>query len=166
MTEAVPPVVSGILPDSHAEEVRTYRGNLPHWRVAGAAYLVTWRLWSHQESLEGAERAQVVSALLFFQQQRYFLHAYVVMDDHVHVIVQPFDGVRLERIIQSWKSFTSKSLIRQSARTAPIWQDEYFDRVIRDEHELLEKIHYVLDNPYPYRRWGEIAAYEWAGVGN
>jgi len=105
-----------------------------------------------------------VSALLFFHQQRYCIHAYVVMDDHVHVIVQPFDGVRLERIVQSWKSFTSKSLMRQSERVAPIWQDEYFDRAIRDERELLEKIHYVLDNPY--RRWGEIAAYEWAGVGN
>jgi len=163
VTEAISPVVSGILPDSHAEEARTYRRNLPHWRVAGAAYLVTWRLWSHQEPLEGAERAQVVSALQFFHQQRYCLHAYVVMDDHVHVIVQPSDGVRLERIIQSWKSFTSKLLIRQSARVAPIWQDEYSDRVIRDEHELLKKIRYVLDNPY--RRWGGIAAYEWAGGG-
>jgi putative transposase len=92
-------MVSGILPDSPGGELRSYRRNLPHWRIDGATYLVTWRLWSTQEPLRGEERALDVSALLFFHQQRYCIHAYVVMEDHIHVIVQPFDGVKLERVI-------------------------------------------------------------------
>ena len=156
-------VVSGVSPDSGSSEVRTYHGRLPHWRIEGATYLVTWRLWNTQAILSNDERSLVLSALRFFHGQRYDLCAFVVMDNHVHLVVQPHEGQKLERIVQSWKSFTAKALIRSSGRSAPVWQDEYYDRVIRDERELLEKVNYVLDNPF--RRWEGISEYEWVGTG-
>jgi putative transposase len=85
------------------------------------------------------------------------------MDDHVHVIVRPASEFALESIVQSWKTFASKTLVRTMDRQTPIWQSEYYDRILRDQPELDEKIAYVLDNPF--RRWLDIKEYEWAGTG-
>lgn len=40
-------------------------------------------------------------------------------------------------------------------------QDEYFDRIVRDEAELLEKAQYIINNPF--KVWPEIEEYPWVG---
>ena len=40
-----------------------------------------------------------------------------------------------------------------------IWQDEYFDRIIRREEEFYETAKYILSNPY--KRW-QVEEYPWA----
>src|SRR5213594_2409975 len=50
----------------------------------------------------------VANALKFFNAQRYELRAWVVMPNHVHVVVWPMPGHTLSEILHSWKSFTSK----------------------------------------------------------
>jgi len=47
-------------------------------------------------------------------------------------------------------------------RKGSIWLQEGFDRIIRDENELMEKCEYVLTNPI--RRWPEVRDYKWAGM--
>jgi hypothetical protein len=42
-----------------------------------------------------------------------------------------------------------------------VWQFEYFDRIVRDEDELLQKLRYILGNPW--KRWPGIEGYEWVG---
>jgi hypothetical protein len=86
------------------------------------------------------------------------------MDDHVHVVVHPLSTWRLDQIVHSWKSFTSHLWVRKTGRTSPVWQDESFDRVIRDENELMRTAEYVLDNPF--RRWNDTESYPWAGTGS
>jgi REP element-mobilizing transposase RayT len=89
--------------------VRKYRRQLPHWRMEDAVYLVGWRLSKYQEPLQDAERSVVANAIRFFDGQRYALYSFVVMDDHVHVVIRPRARVQPERIIHSWKSFTASS---------------------------------------------------------
>ena len=139
-------------------DLKVYRRKLPHWRLRGSMYFVTWRLRCDQGVLAPEEREVVFAALRHFDGERYELPAYVVMDDHVHVLVRPLGDVRLERIVHSWKSYTSH-VLRPGSRG--LWQQEYFDRIVRDEPELLEKARYILDNPT--RRWPEITDYKWVG---
>jgi hypothetical protein len=61
-------------------EIYVYRRNLPHWRLAGATYFVTWRLAGGQSELSAEERSLVTRCLRHFDQKRYDLLAYVVMD--------------------------------------------------------------------------------------
>jgi REP element-mobilizing transposase RayT len=92
-------------------------------------------------------------AMRHFDDRRYELGCYVVMPNHVHVIVRPFEGTTPERILQSWKRFTSRQI--QRSRTdfksvlprGALWQDESFDRIIRDEEHLYRAIQYVGSNP-------------------
>ena len=137
-----------------------YRHRLPHIRVDGAVYFVTWRVGLGQAELSKAERDCVADALYHFQDVRYRLHAYVVMDDHVHDLVEPLAGNRLEAIIRSWKSFTANRMQREFGRIGAVWQDEYFDRAVRDDIEYDQKRNYILNNPF--KRWPEIEAYRWS----
>jgi REP element-mobilizing transposase RayT len=101
----------------------------------------------------------VFTALRFFDGDRYALEAAVAMDDHAHAVLIPHPDHKLEEILHSWKSFTSKWLIRTSGRHSPVWQEEYLDRIARDEDEVKEKIAYTMRNPW--KRWPKLTSYEW-----
>ena len=141
---------------------RSYRRCLPHWRMEGAYYFVTWRLRREQPELQPAERELVLGALRFHHGTKYSLHAAVVMDDHVHVLLTPLGTQRLEEIVRAWKSFTSREMARGFRPPGSTWLPEYFDRIIRDEAELAEKLRYIRDNPR--KRWPELEEYPWLWV--
>ncbi|MDP2344311.1 MAG: transposase [Deltaproteobacteria bacterium] len=143
------------------ERATVYRHRLPHWRVHKAAYFVTWRLHSLQRDLAPAERTAVLNAIKYFEGERYDLIAYVVMNDHVHVLFSPVESRRVQDLIHTWKSFTANALQR-TGRVGSVWQDEYFDRVMRNDEELLEKANYIVANPW--KRWPDGADYEWVGI--
>jgi REP element-mobilizing transposase RayT len=136
-----------------------YRHRLPHARVHGALYFVTWRLRAELGDLTDEERDLVAASLRHFDGRRYALHAYVVMNDHVHTIVEPHADFRLEDILHSWKSFTAKGIAQLRRRFGAVWQDEYFDRVLRDDAEYQQKNDYILHNPF--RRWPGLETYRW-----
>ncbi len=92
------------------------------------------------------------------------------MDDHVHVLVQPLGDFALGDILHSWKSYTGSLLQKGRGRKGSIWQDEYFDRIVRPtgagrlchRPECLEKAQYILNNPQ--KRWPQVEDYPWVGV--
>lgn len=135
---------------------------MPHWRLAGSVYFVTWRLASSQARLNDEERRVTMSAIRHFDGSRYELYACVVMDDHVHVLIKPLESYRLQQLVHSWKSFTGHKFRQDYGRKAPIWQEEYFDRIVRDEKEFLDKAQYILNNPL--KRWPEVEDYPWVWV--
>lgn len=144
--------------------IEKYRRNLPHWRMDGATYFVTWRLHQNQSLLQPLERTLVQESILYFNDIRYNLHAYVVMDDHVHVLLTPSLDWNLTSITHSWKSFTANQMQRDFRREGSIWQKESFDRIIRNEEEYIQKGNYILNNPFA--RWPDIESYKWVGIGD
>jgi putative transposase len=144
-------------------DLTIYRRKLPHWRLDGSTYFVTWRLFGPLLPLKPEEKTLVVEAIKHFADERYDLLAYVVMDDHVHVIIVPLEEFSLQAIVHSWKSFTANRLQRDSGRYGRIWQRKYLDRIIRNEADLLEKVNYILGNPV--KRWPDIQEYPWLWCG-
>ena len=78
-----------------------YERNLPHWRLTGATYFVTWRLHSTQADLTPTERDLVAEAIRHFEGVRHTNFAWVVMNDHAHVLLMPAKDVVLEAILHS-----------------------------------------------------------------
>jgi putative transposase len=100
--------------------------------------------------LRGSEpRGEVTHALHFLDGSRYELGAYIVMPNHVHAIVRPLepDSNALESILQSRKRHTARRINRLLAQTGTFWQEESFDRIIRDEEHLWRCIQYIGRNP-------------------
>ena len=200
-----------------------YRRNLPHWRLTGATYFVTFRLadsipeavarrweagraawdqehgldpaWavSHPERLHqalqaisladwtafqrdqqrkflmeldqchgscvlDAAHAHVSEALRHFHGQRVWTGDFVVMPNHVHVLVQPFPGVVLEEWLYSVKRYSATRILQDAAlaerlrlRSGHLWQTESFDRVVRESSELARTRRYIAKNPAKLR---------------
>ena len=92
-------------------------------------------------------RAAIVSdALRHFDGRRYDLSSLVCMPNHVHVTVSPLPEQSLETILQSWKCFTARAINKQLGRSGSVWQEGYFDRIVRDTPHLRRIVKYVLNN--------------------
>ena len=75
------------------------------------------------------------------------LVAMVVMPDHVHLIIKPLKVYDLSRIMKGIKGASARLINGIRNSTGNVWQDESFDRIVRDLKELHEKINYMYINP-------------------
>jgi len=92
--------------------------------------------------------AEIMSqTLLCFDGQRYKLHAWTVMPNHVHALLTPRSGESLSEILHSWKSFTANKANKVLGRTGTFWQREYFDRFVRDKEHFASAFVYIENNP-------------------
>lgn len=92
-------------------------------------------------------RALVEENLRHFDGDRYILDEFVLMPNHVHVIVKPLGDYKLSHILHSWKSYTSKQIIKQTGAPAPIWMNESFDHIVRSWEQLQHFRTYIRNNP-------------------
>jgi len=99
-------------------------------------------LLSHPAVAELVERS-----LLHFDIDRYKLHAWSIMPNHVHVLVTPVPGQTLSAITHSWKSFSAKKANALLCRGGTFWAPEYFDRAIRDAAHYQNALGYIAMNP-------------------
>jgi REP element-mobilizing transposase RayT len=140
-------------------QFESYFRHLPHWQTSAAIYFITWRIAKSIPKLTPDERSAVAGALEFFHEDRYYLLGYVVMDDHVHVLVRLSANMSLPKVIHTWKSYTANRLQRVSYRSGSVWQQEHFDRIVRDAEELRNAAVYIQDNAAS--RWPECVDYPW-----
>lgn len=98
--------------------------------------------------LRSPENAAIVEqSLCHFDGVHYFLLAWCIMPNHVHVLVETLNKRSLAGILHAWKSYSAKQINQQAGRTGTLWQREYFDRYIRDDRHLLAAIDYIHHNP-------------------
>jgi REP element-mobilizing transposase RayT len=99
-------------------------------------------------ALAKSEIGEVIeNALLHFDAERYRLHAWCVMPNHVHVLVTPLGAEALSAIVHSWKSFTAKKANALLGQKGTFWATEYFDRAIRDDAHFSNAVEYFAMNP-------------------
>jgi REP element-mobilizing transposase RayT len=89
----------------------------------------------------------VQRALLFHDQAKYRLSAWVIMPNHVHLLCTPLSGHSLADIMHSIKSFTSSEANKILNRKGRFWQKEYFDRYIRNARQFFRTVTYIENNP-------------------
>ncbi len=89
----------------------------------------------------------VADALRHFDGERYELASFVVMPNHVHVLFRPLGGHALPEIVKSWKGFTAREINKRIGKLGALWQEEYWDRLIRNERHFFKVAEYVRDNP-------------------
>jgi len=150
---------------------------LPHFDCIGSPTFITWRLHDSlppnrpfpratasgrvfltmDRLLDTAVRgplylrqpeiaARVVEAIHYRDPGHYHLHNFVVMPNHVHVLITP--RVPLSEFMQSLKRFTAREGNRFLGLTGqPFWQDESYDRLVRDEREFTRIARSIEMNP-------------------
>jgi putative transposase len=127
------------------------RRNLPHWQEPGRVYFITWRC-KDDRVLAPEERQITMEALRHWDSQKWTLYAAVVLPDHVHVLAQPLmrdigGAFDLGEILHSIKRFSARKINQANRIQGSLWQDERYDRIVRDDAEFLEKWDYIRNNP-------------------
>ena len=110
---------------------------------------------------------------------RFRLHRYVILPNHVHLLIEPLEvegaeGARhaLRRITQGLKGYTAYHANRILGRRGTFWQDESYDHWVRDGKEYDRIVEYIDLNPPQARlcerpaQWPWSSAEEEAGPGN
>ena len=92
-------------------------------------------------------RKIVADAVTFFEDARYLLREWVVMPNHIHVVVAPLPGYELSKIVHSWKSYTANEINRQLGQRGALWQRESFDHIVRGPDPLERIERYIHANP-------------------
>lgn len=135
--DAIERIQAGIdhLPESEQSNAR--RQQIQQWLDAGHGSCL----------LREPACAQIVEdALLFGDGKRYQLLAWVVMPNHVHVLIEQKPDWPLSKVVQSWKRHTSRQIHRLGFGS-PLWQRDYWDRLVRNERHLQTVKRYIEENP-------------------
>lgn len=121
----------------------------PEYRLA-----LQKRIERHLDQGEGAHYLQeppiaalVESALYHFDGERYRLLSWVIMPNHVHLLLTPHTTHSLTEIMRSLKSYTSHEANKLLKRKGKFWFEDYFDRYIRDADHYAAVVRYIENNP-------------------
>lgn len=103
----------------------------------------------HGECLlrHGSTSDIVAAALDHFHGERVWTGDFVVMPNHVHVLMTPMDGFELEDVLRSIKGFSAKEINHALGKYGTLWQRESYDHIVRDERQLEAFQNYIRDNP-------------------
>jgi REP element-mobilizing transposase RayT len=90
----------------------------------------------------------VVEALFHFHQQQYLLDEWVIMPNHLHLILWPMPNFTLSEILRSRKRQTARQANLILGRTGEtFWQPESYDHWIRNDDEKARIRRYIRRNP-------------------
>jgi REP element-mobilizing transposase RayT len=121
----------------------------------------TGECWLRQPEIAGL----VADAIRFFEGKRYLLQAWVVMPNHIHVVLWPMPSHTLSSIVQSWKRFTARQANRVLNRSGQaFWQPESFDHWIRNDEEHGRCCRYVVYNPVKARLCAAPEDWKWSSA--
>lgn len=82
-----------------------------------------------------------------FDGEKYKLHAWVVMPNHIHALMRALKGHKLEKIMHSIKSYSASEANKLLGRKGHFWMRETFDRYIRDSDHFERAFRYIENNP-------------------
>lgn len=90
--------------------------------------------------------AVVEKILLETDGRNYRMEAWVIMPNHVHLVVDVWD-MPLVKLINGWKGKSSREANKLLGRRGAFWQEDYYDTLIRDAAHLKRVIRYTEQNP-------------------
>ena len=139
----------GSLPKGFAERLRKWNDDPQKQFLKADGMLDTVSagpLWLKNPEIAGiVERAIHRGAEL----GHYSLRAYVIMPNHVHVLLEPL--VPLQRLTGGMKASAREANLRLGRTGKPFWQDESFDHWIRGAEQFDRTRVYIENNPVKAR---------------
>ena len=89
----------------------------------------------------------VAASFHHFDGERYILHAFVVMPNHVHLAMSLEGDHGLSAVVRDWKRFTATTIRKADGTSGALWMPDHFDRLVRDWDHFIHICRYILRNP-------------------
>ncbi len=117
----------------------------------------------HLKRLDVAQ--MVAAALLYFHEKQYLLDEWVIMPNHVHLILWPMPNHTLSEILRSRKRHTARQANLLLGRTGEtFWQPESYDHWIRNDEEKTRIRRYIRHNPVTARLCQAPEEWRWSSA--
>jgi putative transposase len=112
-------------------------------------YFVTTVVKGRQRLLEDRTVCSMILEDLQFYRIKhgFLLHGYVIMPDHLHILMSVQRDATISQIMHDFKSHTAQVINRTLGRTGVFWQKGFYDHIIRDERDFKKRIDYMHKNP-------------------
>lgn len=122
-------------------------------------YFVTTDTWRKHPLFINTILANIVVEQILNSRDRgfYKLHAFVLMPDHLHVLLTPGETTTVEKAMQMIKGGAAHRIGLEKAQKFPIWHAGFHDRWMRDVEEYRGCKRYIEQNPV------EAKLVEWPG---
>jgi putative transposase len=110
---------------------------------------VTTKTWGNRSLFQVTETAEtVIEVLLRYRaQDAYRLHEFVLMPNHLHILLTPGPTTTLEKAMQLIKGGSSYEIHKRRGNRTEIWQGGFHEQTIRNERDLQNKVEYIRANP-------------------
>jgi len=110
-------------------------------------FFVTTVTWRRTPLFRQPRAAELIMDVLhhYLEQEKYSLHEFVIMPDHLHLLLTPAAEVSLERAMQLVKGGFSFRLGK--AKRGVVWQESFTNHRIRDEQDFEHHAEYIRMNP-------------------
>jgi len=110
---------------------------------------VTTDAWQRRSLFQLAEVGEIVIARLlsYREQGAYLLHEFVLMPNHLHLLLTPGMTTSLERAMQLIKGGSSRQIHQQRGHKMEIWQPGFHDWTVRDAEDYKARAEYIRMNP-------------------
>jgi putative transposase len=124
-------------------------GRLRHRTAPGCTYFVTTKTWQSREIFQVPENLKILIECLLRNRDQgaYLLHEFVVMPNHLHLLLTPSGETSLEKAMQFIKGGGSHEIHRQREHKMQIWQAGFHEQTVRDFGDYRSKVDYIRMNP-------------------
>jgi putative transposase len=124
-------------------------GRLTHRTSPGWTYFVTTKAWQNVSVFQVQETADVVVSKIFEYRDEgnYLLHEFVLMPNHLHIILTPAERASLEKSVQLIKGGSSCAIHKVRGNKMQIWQSGFHESSVRGWADYKRKVDYVRFNP-------------------
>jgi putative transposase len=122
---------------------------LDHRTAPGSSYFVTTRCAQGRNVFQISEVARIlIAAILHYRDTNaYLLHEFVIMPNHLHVLLTPGHTTSLEKAVQFLEGGSSHQIHKQRGHRMEIWQQGFHDWTIRNLDDWQTKAQYIRMNP-------------------
>jgi putative transposase len=137
---------------------------LRHRTMPGCTYFVSTKAFQSANLFQNPAVAELVVEVVLHYRESYLLHAFVVMPNHLHVLVTPGGTCSLERAMQLIKGGSSHEVHKQRGGRMPLWQSGFHEETVRDERDYLSKVNYIHQNPVMGRLVENAQRWKWSSA--
>ena len=122
---------------------------LTHRTAPGCTYFVTTKTWENRAIFQVTENAEILIRCMLEYRDRgaYLLHEFVLMPNHLHLLLTPGDETSLEKAMQLIKGGSSYRIRQQRENKIQIWASGFHEATIRDEEDFEARRRYIRMNP-------------------
>ncbi|MGE4072819.1 MAG: transposase [Lysobacterales bacterium] len=114
----------------------------------GLWYVITTVSLGRIPVFASAQAAQLVAEEIRRVPQNFAeSHAWVVMPDHLHWMIELRSGIDLSRLVQGLKSRSAIAVNRSRGQSGPIWQPGFYDHQLRADEDFRAQARYIVANP-------------------